>query len=68
MTKLIDNAWAARGASGCGEFLVELILDPIINAAAGLPAKAGTNTAILNNTIEITTPFALEYIEEETPK
>jgi hypothetical protein len=65
--KLVDNAWAAPGATGCGGFLVELILDPIINAAAGLPATAGKNTAILNNTIEITTPFALEYIEEENP-
>ena len=40
-TKLVDNAWAAPGASGCGGFLVELILDPIINAAAGVPAVCG---------------------------
>ncbi len=65
--KLVDNAWAAPGATGCGGFLAELILDPIINLAAGLPSAAGKNTAILNNTIEITTPFALEYIEEENP-
>jgi len=65
--KLVDNAWAAPGATGCGGFLAELILDPIINASAGLPAAAGKNTAILNNTIEITTPFALELIEEENP-
>jgi hypothetical protein len=65
--KLVDNNWSAPGASGCGGFLVELLLNPIINAAAGLPAAAGTNTAILNNTIEITTPFAMEYIEEQNP-
>ncbi len=65
--KMVDNAWSAPGATGCGGFLVELILDPIINSAAGLPAAAGKNTAILNNTIEITTPFALEYIEEQNP-
>jgi len=65
--KLVDNNWSAPGATGCGGFLVELILDPIINSAAGLPASAGKNTAILKNTIEITTPFALEYIEEENP-
>ena len=52
---LVDNAWSAPGASGCGGFLVELILDPIINAAAGVPAAAGHNTAILNNTI-LTSP------------
>jgi hypothetical protein len=38
--KLVDNAWSAPGATGCGGFLVEL-LDPIINAAAGVPAAGG---------------------------
>jgi len=50
--KLVDNAWAAPGATGCGGAIVELLLDPIINAASGLPAAAGKNTAILNNTID----------------
>ena len=31
--KLVDNKWSAPGATGCGSFLVELILDPIINLA-----------------------------------
>jgi hypothetical protein len=47
---LVDNAWAAPGAHGCGSFLGvlgELILDPVINAASGVPAKAGHNTAKL---------------------
>jgi hypothetical protein len=65
--KLVDNNWAAPGATGCGGFPAELALDPIINLAAGLPAAEGKNTAILKNTIEITTPFALEYIEEQNP-
>jgi len=65
--KLVDNNWSAPGATGCGGFPAELLLDPIINAAAGLPASAGKNTAILKNTIEITSPFALEYIEEQNP-
>ena len=51
--KLVDNAWSAPGATGCGGFLVELLLDPIINSASGLPAAAGKNTAILNNTINV---------------
>lgn len=65
--KIVDNNWSAPGANGCGGFLVELIINPILNLASGLPSAAGKNTAILNNTIEITTPFALEYIEEENP-
>jgi hypothetical protein len=44
----VDNAWSAPGASGCGGWPAEYILDPIINASVGVPAKAGTNTAILN--------------------
>ena len=36
--KLVDNAWAAPGVNGCGGFLVELLLNPIINSASGLPA------------------------------
>ncbi len=63
-TSLVDNAWAAPGASGCGGFLVELLLNPIINAAAGLPASAGKNTAILNNEINVAASAAvLEYDE-----
>jgi hypothetical protein len=44
---LVDNAWAAPGASGCGGWPIEYVLDPIIDAAAGVPAKAGHNTAKL---------------------
>lgn len=65
--KLVDNAWAAPGATGCGGFLVELILNPIINAAAGLPAKAGTNTAILKNTVSSSPAFSVKKNDEEHP-
>ncbi len=63
---LVDNAWAAPKASGCGG-LFSFILDPIINAAAGLPSSAGHNTAILNNTINISTAAAVKFIDEENP-
>jgi hypothetical protein len=66
-TKLVDNAWSAPGASGCGGFLVELILDPIINAAAGVPAKAGHNTAILNNNIFVGSAAAIRKNNAENP-
>jgi hypothetical protein len=48
--KLVDNTWSAPGASGCGGFGVELILNPIINASVGVPSAAGKNTAILDKT------------------
>lgn len=49
-TELVDNAWSAPHASGCGGFLVELILDPIIDASVGVPSAAGNNAAILQKT------------------
>jgi hypothetical protein len=48
--KLVENNWAAPGATGCGGFGVELILDPIINASVGVPSPAGKNQAILEST------------------
>ena len=64
-TKLVDNAWSAPGASGCGGILGFLV-NPIINSQLGT-TTAGHNTAILNNTIDITSVAALEYIDEENP-
>ena len=65
--KLVDNAWAAPGVSGCGGFLVELLLNPIINSASGLPAAAGKNTAILNNTIFVGAAAAVRKNNAENP-
>ena len=65
--KLVDNAWSAPGASGCGGFPAELILDPIINAAAGVPAKSGVNTAILKNTIFVGSAAAVRKNNAENP-
>jgi len=45
----VENNWSAPGASGCGGFLVELILDPIINGMVGVPSAAGVNEAVLQN-------------------
>lgn len=49
-TELVDNTWSAPGATGCGGFGVELILDPIINASVGVPSAAGKNVAKLAKT------------------
>ena len=65
--KLVDNAWSAPGASGCGGPLVELLLDPVVNATAGLPAAAGKNTAILNNTISVAAAVSVNKNDEEHP-
>ena len=65
--KIVDNAWAAPGATGCGGFLVELILDPIINAASGLPAKAGVNTAILKGTVSSSPAVTVRKNDESNP-
>jgi len=65
--RLVDNAWSAPGASGCGGLLVELVLDPVINTAAGLPAAAGKNTAILNNTLNVAAAVTVRKNNEENP-
>jgi len=65
--RLVDNAWSAPGATGCGGILVELLLDPIINTAAGLPAAAGKNTAILNNTLYVASAAAVRKNNAENP-
>jgi hypothetical protein len=48
---LVDNAFSAPVASGCGGIFAFLI-DPIINSKIGLPSANGHNTAIQNNLIK----------------
>jgi hypothetical protein len=50
--ELVDNSWSAPHASGCGGFLVEYILDPILDSQIGTPSAAGKNTTKLTNTID----------------
>jgi hypothetical protein len=64
---LVDNAWSAPGVSGCGGFLVELLLNPIVNTSSGLPAAAGKNTAILKNTIFSGAAAAVRKNDAENP-
>jgi hypothetical protein len=65
--KLVDNAWSAPGASGCGGFLIELLLNPIVNSSAGLPAAAGKNTAILKGTLNVASAAAVRKNNAENP-
>ncbi len=47
---LVDNSFAAPGATGCT--LLPPVGDLAVNTKEGLPAAAGTNTAIMNGTTE----------------
>jgi hypothetical protein len=64
---LADNAWAAPGVTGCGGLLVELLLNPVVNVSAGLPAAAGKNTAILKNTIYQSSAITVNENDVEHP-
>jgi hypothetical protein len=48
---LVNNSFAAPEAEGCGG-LLSAVVDPAVDAEIGLPAAAGSNTAILNGQIE----------------
>jgi hypothetical protein len=64
-TKLVDNAWSAPKASGCGGILGFLV-NPIVNTQLGT-ITAGHNTAILKNTIYIGSAFATKENDETHP-
>jgi hypothetical protein len=65
-TTLVDNAWEAPLASGCGGFLSSLI-NPIVNSSGGLPVAAGKNVAVLDNSAFITAAAALKINNGEKP-
>jgi hypothetical protein len=65
-TTLVDNAWQAPLANGCGSFLSSLI-NPIVNSYGGLPAAAGKNVAILNSSGFITAAAAVKINNGEKP-
>jgi hypothetical protein len=64
--KLVDNAWAAPAASGCGG-IFSFVINPLVNSMAGLPAAAGTNTAILINKVHQAPALAVKLNDEENP-
>jgi hypothetical protein len=47
--RLVDNAFSAPGANGCGG-LFSFLVDPFVDSIVGVPSPAGTNTAILEGT------------------
>jgi hypothetical protein len=57
--RLVDNAFSAPGASGCGGILFSWAVDPLVDSILGTPSPAGTNTAILEGTTYIGVAAAL---------
>lgn len=64
-TKLVDNAWSAPAATGCGGILAFLV-NPIVNSQLGT-TTAGHNTAILENTLSAGAAGAIRKNNEENP-
>lgn len=64
--EIVDNAWSAPAATGCGG-IISFLVNPIINGQVGLPAAAGKNTAKLKNQIYTTTAAALKKVDAENP-
>jgi hypothetical protein len=50
--KLVNNVYTAPGATGCGGFLIEYLLDPLVNSIIGIPAGAGVNSAVLEGKLQ----------------
>ena len=65
-SELVDNAWSAPAASGCGG-IISFLVNPIINSQIGLPSAAGKNSAVLKNTIWVASAAALRLNNEEHP-
>jgi hypothetical protein len=60
--QLVNNSFAAPGASGCGG-LLSFLIDPFVNSIVGLPSPAGTNTAILEGKLQTAEPNAVRATE-----
>ncbi len=65
-SEIVDNAWSAPTATGCGGIL-SFLVNPIINAQVGLPAAAGKNTAKLVNQIYQSPAGAVKFNDESNP-
>ncbi len=63
-TSLVDNSFSVPGATGCGGVL-SFLIDPIVDLDIGIPAAGGSNTAIMNGSIELA---PAEYVKEYWPK
>jgi len=60
--KVVDNAFSAPGAEGCGG-IFSFFVDKLVDELLGVPAAAGTNTAILEGTLQNATAEAVKKSE-----
>lgn len=65
-SSLVDNSFAAPGVNGCGGLLAPVI-DPVVDLDAGLPAAAGSNTAILGGML-YSAPSRVVKAEAQLPE
>jgi hypothetical protein len=63
--ELVDNAWSAPGASGCGG-IISFLVNPIVNAQLGT-TTAGHNTAKLKNELWDTFAITVDTNNKENP-
>ncbi len=56
---LVENAFSVPAANGC-DGLLALLVDPLVDLAAGVPAAAGHNTAIMTGSLETATVAAVK--------
>lgn len=61
--QLLDNAFSAPGANGCGGFLFSWLVDPFVDSILGTPSAAGRNTAILEGKLSSADAAAVKASE-----
>jgi hypothetical protein len=62
--KLVNNTFTAPGATGCGGFPAEYLVDPLVNSIVGVPAGSGVNSAILEGKIQDAASSAVRESEK----
>jgi hypothetical protein len=62
--KLVNNSYAVPGATGCGGFLIEYLVDPLVNSIVGTPSASGKNSAILEGKLQDAAAFSVRESEK----
>lgn len=55
---IVDNTFAVPGATGCGGIFSALV-DPIVDLKTGIPAAAGTSSAVLDGSSDLASASAV---------
>jgi hypothetical protein len=61
--KLVNGTYSAPGASGCGGWPLEYLIDPFVNSIVGIPSGSGSNTAILEGKLQTANAAAVKASE-----